>query len=148
FNGDGVTDLLVNQFFAANLFVGNGDGTFTTEPSTAPTEPGILVADVNGDGKLDVVNFDGRTATLGNGDGTFGGTVNFVPSWINPQIWTNSVGSATFTLADFSGDDRPGVVLEPCGTDWTVFAAEPAGSANTGFCDFRIRSERNRAREF
>lgn len=92
FNQDGITDLLLNNFadFAGEtpqlrLLLGNPDGTFqaplviTYSANTHPTA--VVAADLNGDGKLDVVaaNLDlggngdaSFTVLLGNGDGTFG----------------------------------------------------------------------------
>jgi hypothetical protein len=116
FNGDGTTDLIVAQFFQASVLLGNGDGTFTTLPSAAPSVG--VVADINGDGKLDVVDPSGLSATFGNGDGTFNGTINFQPPWLNPAIWGNpqaiengQSSPAVFAVADFSGNHRPGIAM-------------------------------------
>jgi large repetitive protein len=80
FNGNGNLDVI--GVFANNqlgFIQGNGDGTFQT-PSTyysggANTER-ILAADLNGDGKLDLITVQDSftntfTVFLGNGDGTF-----------------------------------------------------------------------------
>jgi hypothetical protein len=90
FNGDGKLDAIVaggsggvsaglgSSGLAVSL--GNGDGTFTTA-NGSPISLGqnlyaIVVADFNGDGKLDVAVTDSSTndlyILLGNGDGTFG----------------------------------------------------------------------------
>ena len=53
------------------VFLG-GDGTFS-EPVNYPLRYGghsLIAADVNGDGKVDLVS-DGVSILLGNGDGTF-----------------------------------------------------------------------------
>jgi hypothetical protein len=80
------------------IFLGNGDGTFTT--GNAYTAPGYLqnltVADVNGDGKADVVtaNLYYIGTLLGNGDGT-----------LQPYDWYRVAGYDTEVLAaDFNGD--------------------------------------------
>jgi hypothetical protein len=127
FNGDGTTDLIVAQFFQASVLLGNGDGTFTTLPSAAPSVG--VVADINGDGKLDVVDPSGLSATFGNGDGTFNGTINFQPPWLNPAIWGNPQAvsngyssPAVFAVADFSGNHRPGITMVMQGPPGGVIA--------------------------
>jgi hypothetical protein len=86
FNGDGKTDLAVASVDCGpgtngvNIFLGNGDGTFTakgtlTSPLSNPFS--IAVGDFNGDGKMDLAVVDRGVTTdsvffyLGNGDGTF-----------------------------------------------------------------------------
>jgi hypothetical protein len=92
-NGDGIPDLSVistslNGFFTVAILLGRGDGTFAPEQTlTVPTGTGVnigsvQIADVNGDGKADLLvagSSDSRLSVLlGNGDGTFtpGGTYN------------------------------------------------------------------------
>ncbi|HWA94020.1 MAG TPA: FG-GAP-like repeat-containing protein [Terracidiphilus sp.] len=83
FNGDGKQDFLIplNAFSDNLLFFGNGDGTFqpaiavsaSTLPNAAYSAGGSVVADVNGDGKDDIVQVT-QTAIntyLSQGDGTF-----------------------------------------------------------------------------
>jgi hypothetical protein len=86
FNGDGKLDFavcLVGFSFTTvgvEVFLGNGDGSFTQVPGTmamGDQTSGIVVADFNGDGKLDLAFADaaGNTSNvqvmLGKGDGTF-----------------------------------------------------------------------------
>ncbi len=86
-NGDGKPDIWCANFGGTSsigVLLGNGDGTF--QPATMITNIGsiaevnaLAVADVNGDGKLDLIvatccesNGDAEAAVLlGNGDGTF-----------------------------------------------------------------------------
>ena len=60
------------SYNGVNVLLGNGDGTFE-EPKNYPTTypcASASVADVNGDGRLDIIT-DGMDVLLGNGDGTF-----------------------------------------------------------------------------
>ncbi|MBI3817439.1 MAG: VCBS repeat-containing protein [Planctomycetes bacterium] len=85
FNGDGKLGLVfVVSGVAGELvvYLGNGDGSFSSEPSLAVgNEPlSVAVGDLNNDGKLDLVaanKLDNNiSALLGNGDGTFAAAVN------------------------------------------------------------------------
>ena len=74
-NGDGKEDLvLVGPNFQASIYLGNGDGTFSTGSTYSlgsPVQPsfGIAIADFNRDGKPDIAAEN--IVLLGNGDGTF-----------------------------------------------------------------------------
>ena len=88
-----------------SVFLGNGDGTFKPQVTyTVGTEPeGIAAADVNGDGKLDLIvtntGIDDSTVSvlLGNGDGTF-----------QPQClkYATASGPAGLVVADFNNDGK------------------------------------------
>jgi uncharacterized protein (DUF2141 family) len=91
-NGDGKLDIVVancgcDLSTVANtaVLLGNGDGTFQPARTVSPPPNGLYalaVADVNADGKLDLLEttcFDrqcdgGVAVLLGNGDGTFSAT--------------------------------------------------------------------------
>jgi uncharacterized protein (DUF2141 family) len=105
FNGDGKTDVVVtNNSGVPNgamvLYLSNGDGTFRSGAQYAvPLYAGVSVADVNHDGKLDLVvtSFGVALETfLGNGDGTF------QPPILGPATTYTYVGGVDF--ADFDGD--------------------------------------------
>ncbi len=83
----------------ATTGLGNGDGTFTAQPSiTVGSDPvSITVGDFNGDGIPDfaVANYSSNTVSilLGNGNGTF--TLNNLLAVTGPS---------SVAVADFSGD--------------------------------------------
>jgi hypothetical protein len=113
FNGDGNLDIAAPlTFFASDLLVwlGNGNGTFgaATHYSTNSTIHAVSAADLNGDGKLDLIT-DGVDVLLGNGDGTFtqGASVPLLSNFEVPVA-----------VGDFNGDGKldVGVLNLPCRT--------------------------------
>ncbi len=106
FNGDGILDLAVGNYFDVECFsvlLGNGDGTFQA-PRTydAIGSPDTLtVADFNGDGHPDLAlaTSVGIVVLLNNGDGTFG-TAQRV----------STVGSDV-AVGDFNGDSLPDLAV-------------------------------------
>lgn len=112
FNGDGKVDLVVGTTTStaglANVYLGNGDGTFqaaaTIGSNTTSNPIRIAVADLNGDGKLDFVFTRinaGAIVMRGVGDGTFGS-----------QAILNS-GTTTLAIAvgDTNGDGKPDLIM-------------------------------------
>ena len=102
-NADGKTDLMTaDGNNGLDVLLGNGDGTFQPYVHYATGNPSgsVVCADVNGDGKLDVivVNNVGNTIAvlLGNGDGTVQASISY------------SVGSSprAAVAGDFNGDGR------------------------------------------
>jgi hypothetical protein len=107
FNGDGILDLAVsnqNDGYpnpgTVTVLLGEGDGTFTTAPTldSGSIPYTVVVADMNGDSKADLVtgNAGSNTASvfLGNGDGTFAAP-------LSPPVGINPVGAG---VGDFNGD--------------------------------------------
>lgn len=92
------------------VLLGNGDGTFqpvdTYSSGSTVIAPGqVAVADLNGDGRPDLVvtSDEGGTAgvLLGNGDGTF-----------QPAVTYGSGGSAaSVAVGDVNGDGKPDLVV-------------------------------------
>ena len=127
FDGDGILDLVVTddtifEDSAQLAFLqGNGDGTFHAEKLTlidGGFAAGTLsVADLNGDGKLDVVaGLESAQAAflLGNGNGTFQPQVHFSGGY------ESAVGS-------FNGDGRLDVV--GTGTNSVTVSLQPVAAA-------------------
>jgi len=105
-NGDGKTDLVISGVPAVQTFLGKGDGTFTladtynellAQVGTGGTP--VLLADFNGDGKLDAIA--GGTVFLGNGDGSLQGS----PEVLNPD----SLQYQSIAVGDFNGDGKPDI---------------------------------------
>lgn len=112
FNKDGFEDFAQVNYSGGgsgsiSVFLGNGDGTFqpAVTYSTGRGPDALGLADVNGDGNLDLVagNDTGNSVSvlLGNGDGTFQTHKDYAagsfPHWV--------------ALADLNGDSKPDIVV-------------------------------------
>ncbi len=136
-NGDGNLDLVVANGCRigkclngeVSVLLGNGDGTFQS-PTSFNSVPryaySVAIADVNGDGKPDLViasgcppyppyyfdgcSYPGVVSVLpGNGDGTFQAPVNYYPGGWDPL---------SVSIADVNADSRPDLLVTSiCGFD-------------------------------
>ena len=94
---------------ALTVALGKGDGTFPTSKSidgaTAPDHP--VVADVNGDGKPDLMVITAASVSVmrGNADGTF----------LAPTVIAFGTRPAALVAADVNGDGHIDVVAIGCG---------------------------------
>jgi FG-GAP-like repeat/Abnormal spindle-like microcephaly-assoc'd, ASPM-SPD-2-Hydin len=107
FNGDGKLDLAIPDVDASahnvvDVFLGVGDGTFQSAVAyrTAYGGTAVAAADVNNDGKLDLVT-SGVSVLLGKGDGTF----------VNSGGMPVAPGAYNVDIGDFSGDGKLDVAL-------------------------------------
>jgi len=107
-NGDGRPDIATLDSGGApwtiGVFLNNGDGTFTAGRTYVsdgkPVGIGLLAADLNGDGKVDLAFGNaggGISVLLGNGNGTFRG--NFVAVEHVPEL-------SAIRLGDFTNDGK------------------------------------------
>lgn len=109
FNDDNVVDLVTQNFEDQNatVFLGLGDGTFTTKqlPTSQIFPSGVAVGDLNGDTKDDLVVAckDPKVADvfLNNGEGEFGQPLSFGPTDLNNDL----------ALGDLDGDSKLDIVL-------------------------------------
>jgi hypothetical protein len=122
-NGDGRLDIVVanESDNTLGVLLGRGDGTF--QPAVAYGSGShsftydLVIADVNGDGKPDLIVADECTdhptcnsgavgVLLGNGDGTFQAAA------IYPSGGVGSIsGARSVAVADVNGDGRPDVLV-------------------------------------
>jgi hypothetical protein len=120
FNHDGKLDLAettdTDQGLVISVFLGTGGGNFAPPVyyQTGPAASRIAVADLNGDGNLDLVtadecniqNCDNPTlglvsVLLGNGDGTF-----------QPHVdYPTGLASTSVAVGDFNGDGKPDLAV-------------------------------------
>ncbi len=111
FNQDGTLDIAVD-LGTIEMFLGNGDGTFTLGKSSPGGNCGnYALADFNGDGKLDILcsgtdlidTYFALQIMFGNGDGTFQRPKIIVG---NP---TSGLFVTEFLVGDFNSDGSPDV---------------------------------------
>lgn len=150
-NGDGKNDLIVGNAYNGSIgvFRGNGDGTLALPtvayatggyPWTAP-----LVADFNGDGRMDIIQADDyfSLAYLQNdGDGSFRASLSYpLPQSNGLYTFSQSVAAGDFNgdgLADVvagqDGDSNaPGVSVYLANRDGTLQVGVNYGSGDLDF---------------
>jgi hypothetical protein len=132
FNRDGHPDVVVVNSFQSwgssagmlGILLGNGDGTFqspVTYSSGGYIGAAVAIADLRGDGKLDVVVTNrcqsncsegsgpgGVSVLLGNGDGTFQPAVSYSSGGYN---------AGSLAIADLNKDGKPDLIISQCFDD-------------------------------
>lgn len=121
-NGDGRADIIGFGFAGTLVSLGNGDGTFQAV-QTGVANFGVAqgwtndnnfhraVADVNGDGRDDIIGFGiaGTLVSLSNGNGTFGTAQLVLNDFGVKQGWANNDAFPRI-VADVNGDDIADIV--------------------------------------
>jgi hypothetical protein len=103
-DGDTLTDLIAADLRNVRLLGSQGDGTFADRVTLGPPASSPMIvesADLNGDGRLDVVSgtlSGGIDVYLANADGTFAGPTN--------RADEGSCALRAMVLADMDGDGR------------------------------------------
>jgi hypothetical protein len=113
FTRDGIPDLVVAGQ-TVNVLRGHGDAWFdspTSHTANGSMHTGVVVADFNGDGKLDAVTSDADTGTVSELLGNGNGTLTYAGAY--------AVGSspAAVAVGDFNGDGRPDVAAANPGSN-------------------------------
>jgi hypothetical protein len=133
FNGDGILDLAVVNSGSSNISVlsGNGNGTFQNSVyyatgATGSDPDGLFAADLNGDGKLDLIAANNGSNTiavlLNNGNGTFAPGVAY------------PVGTLPFAVSggDFLGNGQIDVAVVNNGSNTiSILPGNGNGTFNT-----------------
>ena len=120
FNKDGKLDVVVANFgdlapASISLLLGNGDGTFQPQSNLPlPSNAGpwdVGVADLNGDGNLDIVSSNNNESYLsmylGKGDGTFQ----------QPTKAFCAYAPENMVIMDFNGDGIPDIAFMSYGEE-------------------------------
>ena len=111
------------------ILLGKGNGAFTSGQTllTSYAVSSVTLADVNGDGKLDLIATmaDAHVGywlavALGNGDGSFK----------TPTILTTDFGASSVAVGDFNGDQKADLIVAHCcvDTDMTYLLGKGDGT--------------------
>jgi FG-GAP-like repeat/FG-GAP repeat len=139
-NGDGAPDIVVSNSSSnsVTVFLGAGFGTFapgvnfTTQAGTAGFAPSdVVIADFNGDGRLDLATSDNdgnASILLGNGNGTFQAptVIN-----LNPSPTSTCSDPDALVTADLNGDSKPDIAVACTGGTVSILLGNGNGTFAT-----------------
>jgi len=127
FNGDGFLDVALTTFFPGQVQImyGTGDGTFNTAIVTMngagfANFGDLAVADVDNDGRDDLIGNRGGTLSLSRGSALGLGSASTV-----------ATGISDFVVADFNGDGRADIVSSS-GSSISFWSGLGTGSFSAG----------------
>ena len=141
-NGDGCPDVVdTDSYGDASVFLGNCDGTFQNQTfshfGVGEVAGGLVLTDINGDGKLDIVTSSiilidttiygyqpGNVVTvlLGDGQGDFS----------NAKVYQGDPSMSSLALADLNGDGHPDVIAASQDADSvSIFLNDGSGGLGT-----------------
>ncbi len=128
-DGDGKPDLVVSFCCVTSTpgpylkwFKGNGDGTYTEKPIANALNlwpQSLVLADVNGDGRLDLIAATGDVypdgageldVYLGRGDGTFQSPQRYLQGSLT-VLFENGGAVSNPVIADLNGDGKPDLAV-------------------------------------
>ncbi len=126
-DGDGNIDIIATMAFfpRAEIFYGNGDGTFSA-PVVLPLTRvfgQVVIADMNGDGKPDLVMTDGSIISVIHSSGarSFG-----------PEIHYLAGNIGTLVVKDVNGDGLPDIITTSGTSTVAVLLSQPGGGSPNG----------------
>ncbi|MBS1820479.1 MAG: VCBS repeat-containing protein [Acidobacteria bacterium] len=137
-NGDGKPDIIVaSDDQNISVLIGKGDGTFNAAQSFSASLPGsatptstpivnLITADVNGDGKKDIICSNGLVL-LGKGDGTF--TAVSTPAF--PYATATTSKGPNLAAGDINKDGKMDLVLNT-GSTISIWLGKGDGTFTQG----------------